>query len=339
MNIGIAGAGLLGRVLALFLHKRGDQVTLFDKESLESTDNCGFTAAGMLSPYTELETGNTRVFDLGIRSIELWPQLILQLDSDIYFRKMGSFLTAHPQDAASAQRLIRLINRKLEGETPFLPLTSKDALALEPEIDLKGESYFFPDEGQIDSQGFMDAVCNTLAAEVSWNWNTPVAQVSAHNIELASGEKHSFDWVFDCRGTGAKSNLPQVRGVRGEVIQIHTEEIKLNRPVRVMHPRYRIYIVPRPENIFLIGASEIESEDYSPVSLRSTLELLSAAYSLHPAFAEARILSMKTQCRPALPDNLPFIQHEQGLTMLNGLFRHGYLLAPALVEEALTYMP
>ena len=55
----------------------------------------------------------------------------------------------------------------------------------------------------------------------------------------------------------------------------------------------------------MIGATEIESEDLSPASVRSTLELLSAAYAVHPGFAEARILELSVQCRPALPDNLP----------------------------------
>ncbi|MEN9468263.1 MAG: hypothetical protein RL081_2264, partial [Pseudomonadota bacterium] len=85
----------------------------------------------------------------------------------------------------------------------------------------------------------------------------------------------------------------------------------------------------------VVGASEIESEDRSPVSLRSTLELLSAAHSAIPALAEARVVHTETNLRPALPDNLPVLKHSAGLTCINGLYRHGWLLAPALVEQAL----
>ena len=35
------------------------------------------------------------------------------------------------------------------------------------------------------------------------------------------------------------------------------------------------------------------------------MELLNAAYALHPAFAEAEILEMGADVRPAFPDNLP----------------------------------
>jgi glycine oxidase len=35
-----------------------------------------------------------------------------------------------------------------------------------------------------------------------------------------------------------------------------------------------------------------------------------------------------------LPDNLPCIETQEGLTRVNGLYRHGWLIAPAMVEEA-----
>jgi glycine oxidase len=140
--------------------------------------------------------------------------------------------------------------------------------------------------------------------------------------------------VFDVRGVGAKPALP-VRGVRGEVFWLHAPGVPLHRPVRLLHPRHSVYLVPRPGDVIVVGASEIESEDRSPVSLRSTLELLSAAHSAIPALAEARVLHTETNLRPALPDNLPALRHSAGKTEINGLFRHGWLIAPALVEQAL----
>ena len=67
--------------------------------------------------------------------------------------------------------------------------------------------------------------------------------------------------------------------------------------------------------------------------MRSALELLSAAYAVHSGFAEARIIEIASQCRPALPDNLPAIRAPRpGLLQINGLYRHGFLLAPALAQ-------
>ncbi len=123
--------------------------------------------------------------------------------------------------------------------------------------------------------------------------------------------------------------------MRGEVIWLHAPGVRIQRPLRLLHPRHRVYIVPRPGDRFVVGASEIESEDRSPVSLRTAVELMAAAHSAVPELAEARIVHMETNLRPALPDNEPRIEHQEGLLRINGLFRHGWLIAPALVENAL----
>jgi glycine oxidase len=140
--------------------------------------------------------------------------------------------------------------------------------------------------------------------------------------------------VFDTRGTGARPALP-VRGVRGEIFWLHAPGLQLQRPLRLLHPRHRVYLVPRAGDVVVVGASEIESEDRSPVSLRSTVELLAAAHSVLPELAEARVLHAEANLRPALPDNLPQVTQAPGLSRINGLFRHGWLIAPALVEQAL----
>jgi glycine oxidase len=144
----------------------------------------------------------------------------------------------------------------------------------------------------------------------------------------------SYDYIIDCRGLGAKNTTCKLRGVRGEVVRLHAPEVSLTRPIRLMHPRYPIYIAPKPNHEYVIGATEIESQDSGPATVRSTLELLSAAYTVHSGFAEARILSIQTGLRPAFSDNRPQVNHEGKVIGINGLYRHGYLLAPSLVAEA-----
>ena len=137
---------------------------------------------------------------------------------------------------------------------------------------------------------------------------------------------------------GAKENLPNLRGVRGEIISVKTRDVHLLRPIRLMHPRYPLYIVPRPFKHFLIGATSIESDDDKPMTVQSALELLSAAFVVHPGFAEATILELVVGCRPAFPDNLPKIIYQKGLIRINGLYRHGFLIAPAIVEYASQFL-
>jgi glycine oxidase len=127
--------------------------------------------------------------------------------------------------------------------------------------------------------------------------------------------------------------------VRGEVLRLHAPEVHISRPVRLIHPRYPLYIAPKENGVYVVGATEIETDDVSPASVRSTLELLSAVYSVDSGFAEARILEINTQARPTLPDNLPAIHTPRpGVWQINGLYRHGFLIAPAMLDAALALL-
>ena len=114
---------------------------------------------------------------------------------------------------------------------------------------------------------------------------------------------------------------------------LRSDEIRLARPVRLLHPRFPLYVVPRADGLFMLGATQIESDDRRR-SVRSVLELLSAAYALHPAFGEAELVEIGVDARPAFPDNLPRVTRRGDTFHVNGLFRHGFLLAPALARMA-----
>ena len=340
MRVGIAGAGLLGRLLACKLAAEGVQVDLFDPATGPAARGAaGWTAAGMLSPVAELESADETVFALGMRSLRLWPQLLSTLDQPVAMQQRGSLLLAHRGDEGAARRVVDLLMRKAAAEYAPRPLTTAALSELEPALHGAPHAWLLPQEGQIDTVQAMTAMTeNATRLGVCWHWQTPVSLLSAGCLQTQS-QTHHFDHVFDVRGTGAGDQTgahgKRVRGVRGEIFWLHAPGVRLQRPLRLLHPRHRVYLVPREGDLIVVGASEIESEDRSPVSLRSTVELLAAAHSVLPELAEARLVHSETNLRPALPDNLPRIEQSAGLTRINGLFRHGWLIAPALVEDAL----
>ena len=336
MNVAIAGAGLVGRVLALNLLKQGYSITLYDSDTAYGEEAAGVTAAGMLAVFAELESAESIIFDIGQRSIELWPALLKQLDMVESFQHEGSIITAHPQDASELNHFIESLQSKVEEASKIKMLNREEIIALEPDLDQHSKGFYLPHEGQVDAQVFMKISSDYLLAhpKVTWHESTEVTSLSEGAIHVAE-ETFTYDWVFDARGLGANVEMNDLRGIRGEVFWLEAPEVKITRPTRMLHPRYKIYIVPRPNNRYIIGATEIESEDKSPMSVRSSLELLSAVYSMHSGFAEARIINMITNCRPAFKDNLPKIENSDKLTRINGLYRHGYLMAPAIVEQAL----
>lgn len=332
MNIGIAGAGLLGRLLAFQLARAGHSVEVFDPApDAQARGAAGWTAAGMLSPVAELECADSRVFNLGLRSLALWPQLLAQLEQPVQFSQDGSLLLAHRGDEGAARRVVDLLDRKAPAGYAPQALAPAALRELEPAVQGPAHAWLLPCEGRVHSVQAMEALAAVQG--VNWNWAQRVDRVEP-GVFHVNGRAQSFDWVFDARGTGARPELP-VRGVRGEIFWLHAPGVRLRRPLRLLHPRHRVYLVPREGDLVVVGASEIESEDRSPVSLRSTVELLAAAHSVMPELAEARVVHSETNLRPALPDNLPRVEVEPGLTRINGLFRHGWLIAPALVEDAI----
>jgi glycine oxidase len=118
------------------------------------------------------------------------------------------------------------------------------------------------------------------------------------------------------------------------MILLRTSELSLRRPVRLLHPRLPVYIVPRGAGLFMVGATMLESDAGGHITARSLLELLSAAYALHPAFGEAQVVELGVGVRAAFADNLPRLRREGGVLHVNGLYRHGFLLAPALARRA-----
>jgi glycine oxidase len=357
MNIAIVGAGLVGRVLALNLLRDGHTLTLFDKSSKEGTDAAGFTAAGMLAPFAELETAESVIFEHGRRSMELWPDLLKEAGVYDGCQLKGTIITAHPQDMSELEHFIGSLRYKVEEAKEIEMLSSQELAELEPDLAHHSKAFYLKDEGQVDSQRFMAFSTTTLDMDpnITWMEYTKVDKIESGKVYYGDKEQ-SFDWVFDSRGLGAKEHFDDLRGVRGEVFWLESSEINITRPTRLLHPRYKIYIVPRENGCegmdleycqeckisqrpgtkrYVVGATELESEDTSPMSVRSSLELLSAVFSVHSGFGEARIVNTETNCRPAFKDNLPRIENSEKLTRINGLYRHGYLLAPAIVEKAL----
>ena len=280
---------------------------------------------------------------LAARMLTRWPQLIAGLASPVYFQRNGTLIVWHRQDAHEAQRFSGLLAQTCRA-LPTLPqpqaLDGRSLAGFEPALAQRfHQGLYLPDEGQLDNRQLLQALTESLAARgVSVEWNHALTLDQARDIQAGQG-----GWVLDCRGLGARGEWQaagqSLRGVRGEVARVHAPDVTLQRPTRLLHPRYPIYIAPKENHLFVIGATEIESDDMSPASVRSTLELLSAAYAVHPGFGEGRILELCSHCRPTLPDNLPAV-HEVAPRVLqvNGLYRHGFMISPAMLDAVLEWM-
>jgi len=312
-GIVVIGAGVVGLTTALTLAERGARVTLVER-SRELGGNASWLAGGMLAPFCEGESAPRSVGELGQGAIDWWGARVPGVV------RAGTLVVAPPRDITEIERFAeRTRGHERAGEARIA--------ALEPDLAGRFRSgLFFPAEGHLDPRAAMGALADALrrhGADVRFGEN-------------GGGFRSEEGLVVDCRGFAARAELNQLRGVRGEMIRVRTREVSLARSVRFLHPRIPLYVVPRANSEFMIGATMIESAEKGAVSVRSAIEMLSAAYALHPAFGEAEILEMSADVRPAYPDNEPRIDERGGRIYVNGFYRHGFLLAPAFADRAAT---
>tara|TARA_E500000331_G_C17265539_1_gene716983 strand:- start:1132 stop:2196 length:1065 start_codon:yes stop_codon:yes gene_type:complete len=337
-NLGIVGGGLLGRVAAFVLSAAGHNITVYEKSSSNplpgSKRSAAFSSAGMLSPLSERESGGEEVFTLGTRSMELWPILDNLVKKTIGvglgLKIQGNLFVSQHQDLSFSERLFKRLHYT-KNAIPHDTIKN-----FEPCLNQQLKCWLVENEGQIDPLMAMEnlyraSIKNPSQASVNWCFESQVTEIEGSTI-FAGKSKKVFDWIFDFRGTGV--NDSNIRGVRGEIFVLQpSKNFVLNHPIRLIHPRVRIYIVPKFNGEVAVGATEIEVEDLSPVSVNSTIELLNAAQIILPELNEARVKYSDVNLRPAAPDNLPIYTSNSKGTYINGLFRHGWLLAPALLES------
>jgi glycine oxidase len=312
--ISVIGAGIAGAWQALLFAQSGRSVTLHERGDAALTQSTSYWAGGMLAPHCEAEVCEPVIVRLGLRSLTLWREHFPRTSFN------GSLVVAHARDRADFERFARLT-------TGYRRLDAQGVGAIEPSLEGRfREGLFYPDEGHLEPRVVLPELHARIRAaggDIQFN-----SDVEPDDLEGT---------VIDCRGLAARDKQSGLRGVKGELILIETGEVELKRPVRLIHPRWPLYVIPRGAGRFMLGATSIESES-SGVSVRSALELLGAAYAVHPAFAEARIVEFGAGLRPAFPDNLPRIAVHNDRIEVNGLYRHGFLLAPALAELTLFYV-
>ncbi|GHB66543.1 glycine oxidase ThiO [Psychrosphaera saromensis] len=356
MKIAVVGAGLIGRLSALSLTRQGYQVSLFDKDSKQARQSAAYAAGGLLTPLGESMSCEPNIVAMGFSALKKWPELLATLEDKVYFQQQGAIMVSHEQDKGDYQRFAQHLSRRYPQHTAQ-SLNRQQLTELEPELAHNfSQGLFLPDEGQIDNRMLLTALQKQLELEqVNWFAGAKVTQINNQpgHCQLTVNEQvHTFDLVIDCRGVGARTDpaqhsnlqsdqhfteksmaLTDLRAVRGELFHLFAPEVNLTRPVRLMHPRYQLYIAPKPNHVYVVGATEIESDDLSPMTVRSAMELLSAAYSVNAGFAEANIREHISQLRPAFSDNQPQVLVDGRLIQVNGLYRHGFLISPVVLEQ------
>ena len=314
LDITVLGAGVFGLWQTLTLARRGHRVQLYEASPEPFTAAASRYAGAMLAPYCEEEGAEPIVAELGLQGIALWQKTYPALGCQ------GTLVVAAARDRPELTRFQRM-TRKHQA-------VDADAIArLEPELAGRFQAgLYFASEAHMvpaEAMAFLLEAAREAGAQIRFGATAPLGRTGIS---------------VDCRGLAARESLPALRGVRGERVLIQSRDIAITRPVRLLHPRHPLYVVPWGQGRYMVGATVIESEDPSPMTLRSALELLGLAYALHPGFGEAGIVELGAGLRPAFPDNVPKVAVRGDTLFVNGAYRHGFLLAPVLARIAADFL-
>lgn len=297
--ISILGAGVAGLCAATALAEAGIPVEVI--APADGPPPVSVLAGGMLAPFCEGEAAPEVVVTRGQAAVDWWAAHVPGV------ARRGTLVVAPPRDAAELDRFARA-TRGHEWTDPA---------GVEPDLSGRfARGLFFAAEAHLNPSAALDALRQGLVTR-----------------GVAIHDRPARGRIVDCRGIAAREDLSDLRPVRGEMLEVLAPDVTLTRPIRLLHPRFACYVVPRGEGRYMIGATMVESGNAGPITARAVMELLSAAYALHPGFAEAQVVATGTGLRPAFPDNLPALRRSGGAIHVNGMYRHGFLMAPVLAVE------
>lgn len=297
--ISVLGQGVAGLCAATTLAERGFAVEVIAPAAAPAA--ASDLAGGMLAPFCEGESAPPVIVARGQGAADWWAARFAGVV------RRGTLVLAAPRDQAELDRFARATAGHV----------TTDPGALEPELAGRfARGLHFPTEAHMDPRAALGALRGALIAR---------------GVPFRDGPPRGR--IVDCRGMAAAPHLPDLRAVRGEMIEVSVPDLRLTRTIRLLHPRFPCYIVPREGGRYMIGATMVESARTGGVTARAVMELLSAAYTVHPGFAEAEVIATGAGLRPAFADNIPAIRRDGARLHLNGLYRHGFLMAPALAAD------
>jgi glycine oxidase len=345
-DVVVVGGGAIGTAVAWRCAQRGLAVTLADPRP---DRGAWHTAAGMLAPITELHYTEASSLPVGLDSLARYPEFVAAVTEDsgrpTGYRGCGTILAAWDGADLAALRDLTTFAAGLGADARLL--TGRELRELEPALapGLPG-GLLAPGDHQVDPRLLHAAL---LAA--GQQRGVRVVESAAAllvdrdrvaGVRVTGGVVVSSRWVVVAAGcwSGAIEGLPRavappVRPVKGQTLRLRLPgRPRLERVVRAAVKGSPVYVVPRPDGRFVVGASSEEAGFDQQPRAGAVYELLRDAQSVVPELGEAVLEEVSTGLRPGSPDNAPIVGATavDGLVMATGHFRNGILLAPVTAD-------
>jgi len=345
-DVVVIGAGAIGAAVAWRCARRGRSVTVVDPDL---SRGAWHTAAGMLAPATELHTTEQPLLHLGLESLARWPQFAAELTResgvDLGYRETGTVLVAWDAADLATLRILHTLAESLGVEASLL--TGRELRELEPALaaGIPG-AYHAPGDHQVDPRRLHEALLVACRRRGVTFVESPGAVLTdrdqVRGVRVAGGEVLRSTRVVVAAGawSGQVEGVPEaarvpVRPVKGQTLRLRLRgRPRLTRVVRGNVQGSPVYIVPRSDGSYVVGASSEEAGFDTAPRAGAVYELLRDAQALFPELGEATLEQVCTGLRPGSPDNAPVIGPSQveGLVWATGHHRNGILLTPVTAD-------
>ena len=341
----VVGGGVIGLACAWRLaahgHGHGHEVTLV--ASTPGRDGASWVAAGMLAPVTEAQFGEAPLTALLLEAAQGWKAFATSLEEasghDVGYDQSGTLTVAlDASDRAALDQLLAYqhslgctAHRRTPSECRTLVPALTPALCRGIEV---------PGDHHVDNRALLGALVAACGSRGVRFVSQSVRALSPGPVaELWDGSRLGTDYVVVAAGTGtphiggmAEAGLPEIRPVKGHILRLGPTAGPplLTRTVRALVHGRSIYLVPRPDNTLVVGATMEERGDDTTVRAGAVHELLRDARAVVPGIDELELREAQAGLRPATPDNMPYIGWTRlpGVAAATGHFRNGMLLAP-----------
>jgi glycine oxidase len=347
-DVAIIGGGIIGSSIAFELAVEKLDVVLLDRE--EPGRGASWAAAGMLSPGPDSAEALPLV-PLAKESLQLYPQFIGRIEEAsepfMHFASNGALqIFSGPLAEIDRDKMVSDFQRLgIEIESVSLETARKLESSINPSAQAAA---WLPRESTVDPRSLMDSILAALRRRnVEIRAGCSVTSISHQGASCtgvtAGGEEVKAKFVIVAAGCHSAS-LPgknvvvndwlsryaPTRPVRGQMLALHSNEIRLHRVLR----SDRGYLVPRHEGRIVAGSTLEDVGFDKGLTAGGIRKILDAAIELAPKIADAQIVETWAGLRPGSPDNLPIIGPTdiEGLFIATGHYRNGILLAPVTAK-------
>jgi glycine oxidase len=320
----VVGAGVIGLAIARELRKRRFSVLVLERG--EPGHEASWAAAGML--VGDGQENPPALREIASASASLYPEFVLEIEDEsqtqVDLRSEGTLLFLPDQSTP------------VQGSSKWL--TPAELAEIEPDIARPRQPVLRIEERSVDPRALTATLvkaCLHRGVEIASGEQVTAINVCDSHVSGVSTRKtvYSADTVVNCAGAWSGQFPPEnfpTRPVKGQMLAVVARRELLRHVLRSAE----VYVVPRSDGRFLIGAT-IEEAGFDKRIVPETIrQMYSEAIKLVPALAEARILEDWAGLRPGTPDALPILGRTQtdGYFVATGHYRDGILLTPITAQ-------